>query len=246
MKLPPARALKWLLLPVAAAVAIYWLRFAPVPGVAHTVATADVIGETMGTGTLEARLAASIGPRITGRLTAVNVDQGDRVTAGQLLATLDDAEARRHLEAAEAAVLVCQTQALPLTAEKLADQPTLVSVKRTSLRLRNPANAPDAAERLALDHVAKLVAAGQPPPPVLVQRIQPSGTAKPEWRVYRPIATKAECLVCHGDPATQSPALRAALQTRYPTDAATGYAADQWRGLFRVTIAPAPAPSARP
>jgi hypothetical protein len=146
----------------------------------------------------------------------------------------------------EAAVLVCQTQALPLTAEKLADQPTLVSVKRTSLRLRNPANAPDAAERLALDHVAKLVAAGQPPPPVLVQRIQPSGTAKPEWRVYRPIATKAECLVCHGDPATQSPALRAALQTRYPTDAATGYAADQWRGLFRVTIAPAPAPSARP
>lgn len=146
----------------------------------------------------------------------------------------------------EAAVLVCQTQALPLTAEKLADQPTLVSVKRTSLRLRNSANAPDAAERLALDHVAKLVAAGQPPPPVLVQRIQPSGTAAPEWRVYRPIATKAECLVCHGDPATQSPALRTALQTRYPADAATGYAADQWRGLFRVTIAPAPAPSARP
>lgn len=145
----------------------------------------------------------------------------------------------------EAAVLVCQTQALPLTAEKLADQPTLVSVKRTSLRLRNPANTPDAAERLALDHVAKLVAAGQPPPPVLVQRIQSSGTAAPEWRVYRPIATKAECLVCHGDPSTQSPALRTALQTRYPADAATGYAADQWRGLFRVTIAP-PAPSARP
>jgi hypothetical protein len=146
----------------------------------------------------------------------------------------------------EAAVLVCQTQALPLTAGKLADQPTLVSVKRTSLRLRNPANAPDDAERLALDHVAQLVATGRPPPPVLVQRIQLSGTAKPEWRVYRPIATKAECLVCHGDPAAQSPALRAALRTRYPADAATGYAADQWRGLFRVTIAPAPAPSARP
>lgn len=148
--------------------------------------------------------------------------------------------------APETAVAACQTQALPLTAEKLADQPTLVSVKRTSLRLRNPANAPDPAERLALDHVAELVAAGQPPPPVLVQRIQPSGTAKPEWRVYRPIATKAACLVCHGDPATQSPTLRAALQTRYPADAATGYAADQWRGLFRVTIAPALTPSARP
>lgn len=146
----------------------------------------------------------------------------------------------------EAAVAACQTQALPLTGEKLADPPTLVSVKRTSLRLRNPANAPDAAERLALDLVAKLVADGQALPPVLVQRIQPAGPTKPEWRVYRPIATKAECLVCHGDPATQSPALRTALQTRYPADAATGYAADQWRGLFRVTLTPAPAPSTRP
>ena len=97
------RHLKWLLLPALAAVAIYWMRFAPMPGIAHTVATADVTGETMGTGTLEARLAASISPKITGRLTAVNVDQGDRVTAGQLLATLDEVEARRHLEAAESA-----------------------------------------------------------------------------------------------------------------------------------------------
>ena len=144
----------------------------------------------------------------------------------------------------EAAVAACQTQALPLTAERLGDQPTLVSVKRTSLRLRNLANAPDPAERLALEHVAKIIASGQPPPAVLVQRIATS--TRPEWRVYRPILTKAECLVCHGDPATQLPGLRAALQQRYPADAATGYAVDQWRGLFRVTLSPAPASSVRP
>lgn len=103
MKLPNFRVLKWLLIPAVVAGAVYWLRFAPVPAVAHSIATADVSGETMGTGTLEAHLTAAIGPRITGRLAAVNVDQGDRVAAGQLLATLDDAEARRHLEAAEAA-----------------------------------------------------------------------------------------------------------------------------------------------
>lgn len=97
------RHLKWLLLPAVAGVAIYWMRFAPVPGIVHPVAVADVTGETMGTGTLEARFGAAISPKITGRLTAVNVDQGDRVTAGQLLATLDEAEARRHLETAEAA-----------------------------------------------------------------------------------------------------------------------------------------------
>ena len=103
MKLPTASALKWLLLPAVAAIAVYWLRFAPVPVAAHTIAIADVTGETMGTGTLEAHLTVAIGPRITGRLSAVNVDQGDRVVAGQLLAALDDAEARRHLESAEAA-----------------------------------------------------------------------------------------------------------------------------------------------
>jgi HlyD family secretion protein len=97
------RSLKWLLIPVVVAVAIYWMQFAPASGVLHTVALSDVTGETMGTGTLEARYAAAISPKITGRLTAVKVDQGDRVAAGQLLATLDDAEARRHLEAAEAA-----------------------------------------------------------------------------------------------------------------------------------------------
>lgn len=145
-----------------------------------------------------------------------------------------------------AAVAFCHTQAIALTTAPRPDQPRVLAVKRTSLRLRNPANAPDAAERLALDHVAKLVAAGQPPPPVLVQRIEASGAAMPEWRVYRPIATKPECLVCHGDPAAQSPELRTALQTRYPADAASGYTADQWRGLFRVTVSPAPAPAVAP
>ena len=103
MKALSLRCLKWLLLPALAAVALYWMRFAPAPGIIHPVTTADVSGETMGTGTLEALFTAAISPKITGRLTAVKVDQGDRVTAGQLLATLDEVEARRHLEAAEAA-----------------------------------------------------------------------------------------------------------------------------------------------
>jgi hypothetical protein len=147
-----------------------------------------------------------------------------------------------------AAVAFCNTQAIPLTTAPRPDQPRVLAVKRTSLRLRlrNPANAPDPAERLALDHVAKLVVAGQPPPPVLVQRIETSGAPMPEWRVYRPIVTKPECLACHGDPATQPPELRTALQTRYPADAATGYTADQCRGLFRVTVSPASAPAVAP
>jgi len=136
----------------------------------------------------------------------------------------------------EKAVDVCHTKALPLTHAPLPDQPQVVAVKRTSLRLRNPANTPDAAERAALDHVAALIAGGQPAPAVLVQKIETAGTAAPEWRLYRSIGVQAACLTCHGSPGVQAPALRALLQERYPSDAATGYAVGDWRGLIRVTV----------
>ena len=136
----------------------------------------------------------------------------------------------------ERAVEVCHTKALPLTKEPLPAQPQVVAVKRTSLRLRNPANAPDAAERAALDHVAALIAGGQPAPAVLVQKIETAGTAAPEWRLYRSIGVQAACLTCHGSPGVQTPALRALFRERYPQDAATGYAVGDWRGLIRVTV----------
>ena len=47
----------------------------------------DVQREAFGVGTVEARVVVSVGSKITGRVTALNVDQGDRVRKGQLLAT---------------------------------------------------------------------------------------------------------------------------------------------------------------
>lgn len=140
----------------------------------------------------------------------------------------------------EKAVDVCHTKALPLTREPLPGLPQVTAVKRTSLRLRNPANAPDAAEQAALDHVAALVADGQPAPALIVQKIETAGTAEPEWRLYRSIGVQAACLACHGAPETQPPALRALLRERYPHDAATGYAVGDWRGLIRVTVRASP------
>ena len=59
--------------------------------------------------------------------------------------------------------------------------------------------------------------------------------------MYKPLGATANCLVCHGDPAEQSPALRAKLNALYPANQAIGYAAHEWRGLIRVTVADAPA-----
>lgn len=108
---PTFRLLKWLLIPALVAGVIYWRKSSAVPGQLHAVAAVTVLGETMGTGTLEARLAASISPKITGRLTAVLVDQGDTVTAGQPLALLDDVEAQRHVEVAVSALAAAQATA---------------------------------------------------------------------------------------------------------------------------------------
>ena len=47
------------------------------PVTAHTIATGEVRGEVMGTGTLEARVKTTISPRIQERLAEVLVDQGD-------------------------------------------------------------------------------------------------------------------------------------------------------------------------
>ena len=53
-------------------------------------------------GALAASSEQNLGFRRGGRLTAVNVKVGDRVTAGQVLATVDDAAARRTLEQQQA------------------------------------------------------------------------------------------------------------------------------------------------
>jgi hypothetical protein len=49
-------------------------------------------------------------------------------------------------------------------------------------------------------------------------------------RLAAPILVGAPCLACHGDPASQPEALRAALRASYPQDAATGYRAGELRG----------------
>lgn len=83
-------------------VVVFRLRFATTPVRWASVDRGGVTSEVLGTGTLEARIAATISPKISGRLAEVLVDEGDRVAAGQLLARLDDLEWRGQVAVAEA------------------------------------------------------------------------------------------------------------------------------------------------
>ena len=95
--------IKWLVLASIVGLVVVRFKLASRPVQMHTVAPGDVVAETMGTGTLEARVKTTISPRLQERLAEVLVDQNDAVKAGQLLARLDDGELKRQVEVAEAA-----------------------------------------------------------------------------------------------------------------------------------------------
>ena len=98
------KSAKWVILAALVGFAVYRVKLAPTPVLLLEAKPGMVIGEVMGTGTLEARVKTTIGPRIQERLAEVLVDQGDAVEAGQLLARLEDGELKRQFEVAEASL----------------------------------------------------------------------------------------------------------------------------------------------
>jgi hypothetical protein len=129
------------------------------------------------------------------------------------------------------AIGFCADDAAALTAGVVARLGPGWEVKRTSLRTRNPANAPDDLEVEALEFFHAAQSAGRELPEHYVQRAR-SG----DYRYYRPLMTAALCVQCHGPAAGLDPAVTRILAERYPDDHATGYEAGDLRGVVRVTV----------
>jgi hypothetical protein len=121
---------------------------------------------------------------------------------------------------------------LPLSAP---GEPVVTAIRRTSLRVRNPANSPDSADLAALDLIMEQLRNGDSVARVLVQRVTLPGQPA-EWRVYRPMAAMQQCLECHGKEAVLAPGVADALKVFYPADKAVDYKSGEWRGLIRVSI----------
>lgn len=130
---------------------------------------------------------------------------------------------------AAGALEFCSVEGLPLTAQ--VSRATGFEIKRTSSRLRNPANAPDSLERAALDRFEAAAGARDSLPAQFVQR-----TPEGDFRYYRPLRVQPLCLQCHGRPDDLAAGVEEALAERYPNDEATGYGAGDLRGLVRVTV----------
>lgn len=133
------------------------------------------------------------------------------------------------------AVEVCSREAQGIAAN--VREETGVSVGRSSLRLRNEADAPPAWVGEWLKAQGERKAEGV----AGVRAIEktPSGSVA---RVIKPIAIEATCLTCHGDPASIQEDIKNILKERYPKDQATGYQLGDLRGALWAEVPVAGAP----
>lgn len=129
-----------------------------------------------------------------------------------------------------AAIAVCNTQAMPITQQVSSDQG--MQLGRVSLKYRNPANAPNAWQRVVLEDFEQQKKVGKD-----VTTLTWSETVnvdgEREFRFMKAIPTGGVCLSCHGT--MISPEVSQALAGAYPQDRATGFNEGDIRGAFVVT-----------
>lgn len=142
----------------------------------------------------------------------------------RLLAALD-------LGGASHAITYCADSAQALTARHARAG---VYVRRVSLRVRNPANRPDAIEERQLRYLDSLHRAGALP--VELVRLRSAANGRHVVEYARPIIVQPGCLACHGDRQQLAPGVRELLATRYPSDQATGYRVGDLRGMISVRV----------
>ena len=105
-----------------------------------------------------------------------------------------------------------------------------VTIKRTSLKVRNPRNAPDAKEQELLEFLAaSSLASKQLTPGIKMFPNDPR-------RFYKVIMVEQVCLKCHGDATTMNEEVRKEVRGTYPDDKAIGYNAGDLRGIISVTV----------
>ncbi|MBQ0960822.1 DUF3365 domain-containing protein [Ideonella sp. 4Y11] len=183
-------------------------------GLAVLLGTASFVAQAEDAWVAEARqLATSVPPKLLAVLNR-EIEQGGAVQA----------------------IGACQIQA-----PEMARQASAASgwtVRRVSLRERNPKARPDAWEQAALEDFDRRVAAGEVPMTLeKAERVDVAGV--PTLRYVRALAVGPVCVQCHGDTAQMDAGVKAKLAALYPHDRATGYAVGQIRGVITLSK-PAP------
>lgn len=129
---------KWSLISILVIAGFYWLQIRPVPVKGYQVTQGEIVAEVIGTGTLEAKVQTVVSTKIPGRILEIRVDQGDQVSAGQVLLRLEDSEFRQQVEIARSALdaakaTVERVQADGVRAQAILEQARIEYGRRESL-----------------------------------------------------------------------------------------------------------------
>ncbi len=129
------------------------------------------------------------------------------------------------------AITVCSTVAPTIAREQSRKHGWQIG--RTSLKPRNPDNAPDDWEKKVLERFESRKSAGENPRRMEhAEIIEQNG--KRVFRYMKAIPTAEKpCLLCHGSHI--EPDIAAALDKLYPKDQARGFKAGDIRGAFTIT-----------
>lgn len=164
---------------------------------------------------------------------AAPVSDSVYVEKGKLIASATFAALSGKLQAAMAeggvpnAVEYCNLAAYPLV-DSLS-KVHQADIRRTSLKVRNPENAPTEAEKAALEFYTQAMGAGQ----ALRPQVQRSADGTVVF--YAPIQINAFCLQCHGKVGeTLRTEDYAVIQQLYPQDRAVGYSEGDLRGIWSI------------
>ena len=125
------------------------------------------------------------------------------------------------------AIAVCNVEAPKIAAQHSAARDW--DVGRTSLKVRNPANAPDAWERKVLEQFQQRRAAGEDPQQIEHWEVV-ENDGQQQFRYMKAIPTGAVCLTCHGSNIAEPVAEK--LDALYPADTARGSAEGDSRCAF--------------
>ncbi len=128
------------------------------------------------------------------------------------------------------AIEVCNTRAGEIAAEVSAKQH--FTMKRVSLKNRNPDNAANQWQRAVLKEFELRAKKGEPAIDLTYADFVATDTGK-QFRFMKAIPAGRICMKCHGTKI--KPAVQAELNTLYPDDKAHGYSVGDIRGAFVVT-----------
>ena len=125
----------------------------------------------------------------------------------------------------------CASRASQIEAEINKTYKDGVSVKRVTLKPRNPNNSASVDEQIVLNSLEKMQKDGKSLPKMLVKEI-----SKGHYKVYKPMLMGGVCLKCHGDTKNMNKEVVSLIKEYYLNDKALNYKKGEFRGAFIAEI----------